>query len=226
MSSTQQIKRLQFANAAAIVAAFQAGAVFAVTRPGHALDRVTSIEQSRAERASGFHVMRIRTEGGESYHNFNVAGEHADFKTHRLVQIEEVQRNPGFNLEALLKGEKFVCPKTGEVVAAVHAFRPEVPGVSPALEVEFVGGRTSDNYRLDGTHRHDAARDLTPQPPVPKTKTLRVEVAREDKAPHRIQAMVFTVTPSAVKRNAGESMHRGMAGVWTVVAAHEFEVPA
>ena len=80
------------------------------------------------------------------------------------VRYDEVTTQPF--LKALLGGASSYCKKTGEALDGVVFTKGELTFILIKDGVR----RASTNYRHDGTHKHDAERDLVMgTPPAPKT---------------------------------------------------------
>ena len=198
---------LPYRTLAALIAAFAAGVKFEVAVLGTAGRPVDKIEPL------GPNAIRVFAKGdSSSWNHFRPDGSN-NFSSARLVlssALPEVQRTPDFSVERLGAGEKFVNPKTGEEVDSLGASRDGV-------EVVFVGGRTSSNYRANGTHRHDPARDLAP---LPKVKTMRIEIAQSHDGTFR--AVVNVAHTFSRKRGVGDIVGLGQR----VVHVNEFDLPA
>lgn len=179
MTKTQ---RINYKTAQDLEAVFKAGAKFVIVRPFGPQHEVTKIEAKEGDK---FHV-HVNPVGAVWY-GFNLDGTHRanSCELHQLPEAVPAKR-PGVDiLAALAAGETLYCPKTREVVDGV--VHHPVEGFLVFLWKTDSDGRrvqgddlpkllrASENYRVDGTHRHDPARDLV-KGPVPKLKKLYVTV--------------------------------------------------
>ena len=197
---------LNYDNAAALINAFKQGAKFKVTNPSGHSRPVTDIS------AGGAHGIVVKTglaSGGWCYFRPNGAN---SISPARLIRDESLgferttvtvgdsvfgwtgKRGEGAKsaapaptvekplLQRMLDGVAFHCPKTREIVQ-------EITFQSGALAVKFKAEgaktpftRTSMNYRHDGTHKHDPARNLVAGPVPPKAPVVPEYTAEDFKA--------------------------------------------
>lgn len=185
-----------YASVEALVADFEAGAKFAVEGSRY------SSNGPVGDMAGGAGTVEVTSGSGDGRNRFDLAGRFTGFSNPnlRLVKVADApapaaaweRPKPLFDFpkiewpvapetpepEAFLKrfvtGEAAYCPLTGEVVTEFSFQKGE-------LFVRLVDAngkaRHSDSYRHDGTHKHDAKRDLvfgTPPQPVVQEKTYSV----------------------------------------------------
>lgn len=214
MSTTT--KRINFETAEEFVNAFNAGRKFVVIHTeGLTVPLNVNKVALSSEGKSGF---ALHVGAAKSYYtHFRLDGTHPWLRK-EIHEVVEVLR-PGVDiLKSLSAGETLYCPKTREVVDGVvhhpvegflvYLWKTDENGrrVQSADLNKVV--RVSDNYRVDGTHRHDPARDLV-KGEVPVVKKTYVTVVGRNTKFGTIGTVTYQVNGPKSVPKVGDRVQQG-----------------
>jgi hypothetical protein len=217
------MNKLNYSNAAALVADFKAGAKFEVHRNGIA-KRVVGIE-SYPGSAHGFQV-RIEGSAG-AWTAFRLDGSHTSGR--QIVKVADAPAKAAatepFDMKTFVStGREAFVPATGEKLVS---FLFAANSLEVVLEDAKGNHRVSTNYRHDGTHKWQPKRSLVFKPLPPKTRKMRLEIVKVDGTRGVFSARLLGLDGVAyVPAAIGSKVTFGAFPVKTgvTVHAHDFEV--
>lgn len=181
--------KLTYANAAALIADFKAGAKFAVNYYGNTKRVIESIEAL----PSGKTVRVLMQDGG--IFSFKADGSHiTPTFPWTLLKTADAPSSVPLNplIERFLGGEEFYTPHTREIVVAVGVHRGH-NRLDVTLRDEAGKERTTPRYNKDGTHKHRSERNLVAGKLPPKTKIVKVTIYK-----HAFNGSLFVIREGEV----------------------------
>lgn len=218
------MNKLNYANAAALIADFKAGAKFAVIRNGIA-KKVAAIDRYGPS-TSGF-MIRIEDASGP-WTAFRLDGSHASGR--QLVKVADAPAKSDaaepFDMKTFVStGREAFVPATGEKLVS---FLFAANSLEVVLEDAKGNHRVSTNYRHDGTHKWQPKRSLMFKPLPPQTRKMRFEVVKVDGRAGIYSARLLGLNgeafvPSVVGARVSFGAFPTKTG--TTVHAYDFEVP-